>query len=119
MLAVVLLQIFLSLAAVQPRFVDSKYVEYYDEYYDDYYYDGGDSESEAEYEDTSPAPSPQPAPSDYGGPQPTPQPAPVDYGGPQPAPADYGGVDLQQNIPPQSMDYNTQAVIPGNDLKTR
>ena len=114
MLAVVLLQIFLSLAAVQPRFVDSKYVEYYDEYYGDYYYDDGDSESEAEYEDTSPAPSPQPAPSDYGGPQP----APADYGGPQPAPADYGGVDLQQNIPPQSMDY-TQATIPGNDLKTR
>jgi hypothetical protein len=110
MLAVVLLQIFLSLAAVQPRFVDSKYVEYYDEYYDDYYYDGGDSgESETEYEDTSPAPSPQTTPSDYGGPQPAPQPAPVDY----------GGVDLQQNIPPQSMDYNTQAVIPGNDLKTR
>ena len=119
MLAVVLLQIFLSLAAVQPRFVDSKYVEYYDEYYGDYYYDGGDSESEAEYEDTSPAPSPQTTPSDYGGPQPAPQPAPVDYGGPQPAPPDYGGVDLQQNIPPQSMDYNTQAVIPGNDLKTR
>ena len=110
MLAVVLLQIFLSLAAVQPRFVDSKYVEYYDEYYDDYYYDGGDSgESETEYEDTSPAPSPQTTPSDYGGPQPAPQPAPVDY----------GGVDLQQNIPPQSMDYNTQTVIPGNDLKTR
>ena len=109
MLAVVLLQIFLSLAAVQPRFVDSKYDEYYDEYYGDYYYDGGDSESETEYEDTSPAPSPQTTPSDYGGPQPAPQPAPVDY----------GGVDLQQNIPPQSMDYNMQAVIPGNDLKTR